>query len=187
MRFELPYSSPFPRLQVEDVGWPHLRVKMSDIWTYFLEGGMVDDGCHHYKFLSSFCQTHAFNSFRFNPTSPFGKSILKCSFFYRTTVIHALILASLWIRHPYFLQRRIRPKLLSTKHSLTSSRKLIRFRLKLTTPPHKSTLPSSLPYRHKSSFQPVLIRPASPLLFRPATILYCELTLPGRHPREGVG
>ena len=186
MRFHIFDSSPLPSLQVENAGGPHLRVKMCDIWAYSIEAGMVDDGSPHYTFLSNYCQSHAQHSFRFNPTSPFGKSILRCPFYDRLIIIQSFILANLWIRKPYFLPRRIRPHLLCKKRPLITHN-LIRFRLKLAPSLPHPTPPSPLPSRHKSSFHSLQILPTTPLLIRPPTFLYYGLSLPRRYPREGVG
>ena len=186
MNFLPPHSSSIPRLQVEDVGRPHLRVKMSDIWTYFLEAGVVDDGNPFYTFFSSYCQTHAYNSFRFNPTSPFGKAILKIPFYHRLDVIQSCILASIWLQKPYFLQKRIRHCLLCKPQSPITNN-LIRLILKQPTSQPQHTQPIPQTHRHKSSFQPIHITTSTPLLFRPPMIAHYGLSLPRRHPRAGVG
>ena len=175
-----------PKLLDEDVGRPHLRVKMSDIWTYFLEAGVVNDGNPFYTFFSSYCYTHANNSFRFNPLSAFGTLILKIPFYHRLDIIQSFILASIWLQKPYFLQKRIRKRLLCKPQSPITN-KLIRLTLKqpTTQPPH--TQPILQTHRHKSSFQLIHITIPTPILFRPPTIAHHGLSLPRRHPREGVG
>ena len=190
----IPPPSPLPRLLVEDAGWPHLRVTVSAAWTFFLEAGLVDDGCPFYSFLSSYSRTHAPYSLRFNPTSPFGKSILKCPFYYVIYIISCFIATSVRLRKPYFLQRRIRRRLLSPnyrkKHHAIPLHNLIRHRLKPPTPHKPSHISPTLPtpsHRHKTTFQLLLILPTTPLTLRPPTIPTRGLSLPRRHPREGVG
>ena len=187
MLFHIYDSSPVPRLQVESAGGMRLRVKMCDIWAYFLEAGLVDDGGRIYTFLSRYCQSHSQHSFRFNPLSPFGKSILRCSLYNRINIIEAFIIANLWIRKPYYLPRRIRPQLLCKNRPLITHN-LIRLRLKQVPTLRQPTPPSSPPpSRHKLSFQPIHILPTTPPLTCPPALLYFGLTLPRRHPREGVG
>ena len=179
-----------PQLKVEDVGWPHLRVQMSDAWTFFLEAGMVDDGCFFYRFLSSYSRTHPYHSLRFNPVSPFGKSILKCPFYYVLYILSIFIATSRRLYKPYFLQRRIIKRLLSPKHLKTRTRSLhnlIRNRLKSPSPSSSSHISITPSHRHKSSFQLLLIFPTTPLLLRPVILPLRGLSLPRRHPREGVG
>ena len=110
MNFVTTHLTSPPKLLVEDVGRPHLRVKMSDLWTYFIEAGVVNDGNPFYTFFSSYCYTHANNSFRFNPLSAFGILILKTPFYHRLDIIQSFILASIWlqklpkIRHSHSLE-----------------------------------------------------------------------------------
>ena len=190
MRFH--HSTPLPQLLVEDVGRPHVRITMAAIWSYFLEAGMEVDDCIHCKFLSSYCTTHAHNSFRFDPTSYFGKSILQYPLWYRTGIIINFIYASIWIQKPYFLQKRIRSRLLSPNYHkrphLVSLHNLIRNRIK----PHSIPIPPPPPpikplHRHKTFFSLITISPSTPIIFRPPIPLPYGLSLPRRHPREGVG
>ena len=189
MRF-IPLSNSLPQLKVEDVGWPHLRVQMSNVWIFLPEAGLVNDGCIFYSFLYSYCRTHFYHSLRFNPISPFGKSILKCSFKYVIYILCEFISTSVRLLKPYYLQRRIRKRLLSPnyhkKHS-TPLHNLIRNRLKPSLPCTSSHIPPAPSHRHKSSFQSLIILPSTPLLLRPVTIPTRGLSLPRRHPREGVG
>ena len=186
MNFVTTHLTSPPKLLVEDVGRPHLRVKMSDLWTYFLEAGVVNDGNPFYTFFSSYCQTHAYNSFRFNPISPFGKTILKIPFHPRLGLIQSCILASIWLQKPYFLQKRIRRSLLC-KSLFPITNNLIRLTLQQSTTRSLHTQPIPPTHRHKSSFQPIHITIPTPILFRPPTIAHYGLSLPRRHPRAGVG
>ena len=189
MQLSQSFPSPLPGLLVEDVGRPHLRVKICDIWTFFLEVGVVDDGCPLYTFLSRYCHSHAYTSFRFNPSCSFGKAMLKLPLIELLSAISSFIVANIWIQKPYFLQKRIRSCLLSKKHRNISLHKLIRFRLKPIPPlPPPPVIPSPLnQHSHKSSFQPIHITITSPPVFYPPKLLYHGLSLPRRHPREGVG
>ena len=184
MRFLIPVHNR-PSLKVTDVGRPHLRVQLGDFWPFVLAAGFLDDGDYIYQTLKRCSQTHAPYSIRFNPTTWFGKFLLRLPYHdFLEFTIYAMF-QNLWFRKPYFLQRRIRPHLLQPKTKPRKSiRKLICFRLKPSTSPPQPSLPF---YPNKTSFHLPHITPSSPITFRPPTIQHFGLSLPRRHPREGVG
>ena len=138
MRFHIPLHTS-PSLKVTDVGRPHLRVQLTDYWAYLLEVGLVDDGDLLYTMLHKALPTHGYYSIRFDPTCWFGKFIRRLPLTHFLTFTMQVMYYNLWTRQTYFLQRRIRPHLLS-KQKPVSLHKLMRYRLKLTTPSHQSTL-----------------------------------------------
>ena len=185
MRFLIPVHNR-PSLKVSDVGSPHLRVQLGDFWPFVLAAGLVDDGDYIYQTLNLCYQTHGSHSIRFNPTTWFGKFLLRIPYHFFLEFTTCAMYQNLWLRKPYFLQRRIRPHLFHSKTRLRIPlRKLIRHRLQPPQSPPQSTLPH--PHPHKTSFHPLHITPSTPLIIRPPTIQLFGLSLPRRHPREGVG
>ena len=185
MRYHIPLYYR-PKLKVTDVGWPHLRIQQSDFWIYIQEAGFVDDGDTMFSFLQRHHLSHSMNSIRFNPTSWFGKAVLRLPYDTYLLFATSAMYLNLWLRKPYFLHRRIRPHLLTPKIKPQISRhKLIRSRLK--PPPSISKPLSPLIHQHKSSFHLLHITPPTPPTIQPPRILHFGLSLPRRHPREGVG
>ena len=189
MRFYIPLDTR-PSLKVTDVGKPHLRIQLSDFWAYVLELGLVEDGDYLYTFLKQHSISHWYSSIRFNPSTWFGKFVLQLSLDHFLPFAMYAMYHNLWIRHPYFLHRRIRPHLLqpnfhTIKHKV-SLHNLLRNRLKLSTSSSITPQPT-LPQTHKTSFQPISSSPTTPSLFRPPYHQVHGLSLPRRHPREGVG
>ena len=185
MRFHIPLHSK-PALKVTDVGKPHLRVQLSDFWEYLLGVGLVDDGDPLYSLLKKALPAFGHYSIRFNPATWFGKFISHLSLYHFLPFTMYVMSYNLWARSLYFLQRRIRPHLLKPKLSKTPLFKTMSSRLKLRSQP-TSIPPSNLLHFHKSSFQPLHITLSTPMMLRPVMILYFGLSLPRRHPREGVG
>ena len=183
MRFLVPLGVKFS-LTVSDGGWPHIRIQMSDLWDFFMEVGATDSDSYHYRFLHKYSQTQPTKSLRYNPTSWFGKAIRRVSLPNFIIFTQGVMFYSAWTRNYYYLQRRIRPHLLQKLKPKIPFHKLIRFRL---IPPLKPTTPLTPSFSHKSTFQPIYFTPTTPLLLLPPSPQPFGLSLPRRHPREGVG
>jgi len=202
-----PWPKPEPRLQVTHLG-KYAYISVLAIWNLFAEvwrhsGLLIDPdpvNLRAYKFLLRYFSNplHQTYSYLVNLKTPFMRSVLKYSFEDRLSILLALIYSN----HSKFARscvqpRRIRP--LFTRHFLP----------RFHSPPHKhSKLPSlqniirnrlpspSLPeptrtiiqhFRNQLQFRPRCIQPSQPPLHPPTKLNLFDLTLPRRHPREGVG
>ena len=189
MRYLVPIDVKM-HLVVSDGGWPHIRIQVSDMWNFLLDAGAAEPDHYHYRFLSKYAQTQPTKSIRYNPTTWFGKAIRRLPFSQFLVFTEAIMYYSAWTRQPYYLQRRIRPHLLqpnfhTIKHKV-SLHNLLRNRLKPSTSSSITPQPT-LPQTHKTSFQPISSPLTTPPPIRPPYHQLYGLTLPRRHPREGVG
>jgi len=207
--FSLPMPKQLPRLEVFSLGNKYADISVLAIWNLFAEvwrnsGLLINphpEILRQYKWLLNFVSNPInHNSYIINLKTPFMQSILKLSFEFRLHILLALI----YTTHTKFLhfslqRRRIRPLLarhfLPRFHSSTHKRSkrpslqnLIRNRIPSSLPSLPEPIRTIIPhFRNQLRFRPLHIQPSQPLLQPPIKLNLFDLSLPRRHPREGVG
>ena len=198
-----------PRIRATYLGKSHYHVLMADIWNFFLDAGLQDDDtpvpilAPHIHNMHSYIFSHPYVGFRFNTSTPFGKSILRNvtnDTYYSLFLCIQFVYFTIGFHKDYKHPKRIRSHLLSPKHHpilkrfhkpislhpyIPSLHKLIRNRSRPLTPLSPTLSPTV--HRNKSSFKTIPTHNSPPLRYwKPQDTLFGS-RFRAFFPREGVG